>query len=211
MQLLVEASPLMTPLETPLHSILRQRGYRPSSPPTQQGRHYRRSHQPQQVLIPPLLSILRQRGHWSSSPPAQRENTTADATRHRRVHRQIHHSVAPPSGQLPNKRPPPVSPGHICRVDSDTLSMKPVTLHAASAAMFFRGQKEDPDREPSFLSWHPDGIVSPDQTVAAVLQHRPRPCGCCCCCCCLRSGPPVGTLYRDQRGGSTLPVRRRFC
>ena len=45
MQLLVEASPLMTPLETPLHSILRQRGYRPSSPPTQQGRHYRRSHQ----------------------------------------------------------------------------------------------------------------------------------------------------------------------
>ena len=113
------------------------RGAGHHSPPTQLGRHYRRRHQPQQVLTPPLLSILWQRGHWSSSPPAQLENTTADATSHRRcwssrpcgsrstghhprrrsgedtptdatshrrLHRQIHHSAAPPSGQLPNKR-----------------------------------------------------------------------------------------------------------
>ena len=78
------------------------------------------------------------------------------------------------------------------------------------------------------------GIVSPDQRVVAVLQHRLHPsmsrgcwcCRCCCCCCCCysyyccycnaaasclcSSGPPVETLYRDQKGGSTPPSRRRF-
>ena len=78
------------------------------------------------------------------------------------------------------------------------------------------------------------GIVSPDQKVAAVLQHRLYPTmsrgywcfRCCCCCCCssyyccycraaasslYSSGPPVETLYRDQRGGLTPLSRRRFC
>ena len=116
-----------------------------------------------------------------------------------------------------------------------TLSTKPVTLHAASAAMLSRGQKGDPNREPTFLSSPSAGIVSPDQRVAAVVQHRLHPtmnrgyrcCRCCCCCCCYcysyyccychaiasclcSSGSPVKTLHRDQRGGWTLPSRRRF-
>ena len=115
-----------------------------------------------------------------------------------------------------------------------TLSTKPVTLPAVSAAMLSRGQKGDPNREPPFLSSHSAGIVSPDQRVAAVLQHRLHPimsrgywcCRCCCCCCCCYSyyccychsaasclcsnEPPVETLYRDQRGGWTPPSRRRF-
>ena len=49
---------------------------------------------------------------------------------------------------------------------------------------------------------------------------RCRCCYCCCCCCCYchasascccSSGPPVETLYRDQRGGWTPSSRRRFC
>ena len=114
-----------------------------------------------------------------------------------------------------------------------TLSTKPVTLHAASAALLFRGQKGDPSREPPFLSSHSAGIVFPDQRVAVVLQHRLHPtmsrgywcCRCCCCCCCCcysyyccywhaaasclcSSEPPVETLYRYQSGGWTPPSRR---
>ena len=72
-----------------------------------------------------------------------------------------------------------------------TLSTKPVALHAAFARMISRDQKGDPYREPLSLSLHPAGILSPDQRVAAVLQHRLYPtmgcscwwCRCCCCCC----------------------------
>ena len=88
--------------------------------------------------------------------------------------------------------------------------------------MLSRGQKGDSHREQPFLSSHSAGIVSPDQRVEAVLQHRLHPtmsCGrcycrcysCCCCrrrCCCYVwlarrcfSGPPAETRYRDQRGG----------
>ena len=109
-----------------------------------------------------------------------------------------------------------------------TPSTKLVTLYAASAPMLSRGQKGDPHRKPPFLSSHSAGIVSPDQRVAAVLQHRLHPtrsrgrwcfrCYCCCCChgCCILlvrrccNGPPAETRCRDQRGRWTPPSRRRF-
>ena len=105
-----------------------------------------------------------------------------------------------------------------------TLSMKPVTLHAAFAPMISRDQKGDPHLEQLSLSLHPAGILFPDQRVAAVLQDRLYPtmgrscwwCRCCCCCrccycryccccccchasasCCCSSGKPTS--------------RRRFC
>ena len=104
------------------------------------------------------------------------------------------------------------------------LSTRPITLHAAFAPILSRGQKGDPHREPPFLSSYFAGIASPDQRVAAVLQHRLHPTtsrGHCCCCCCCRcccillarrycSGPPAETRYRDQRGGGTPPSRRRY-
>ena len=97
--------------------------------------------------------------------------------------------------------------------------------------MLSRGQKGDPNREPPFPSSHSAGIVSPDQRVAAMLQHRLHPtmsrgywcCRCCCCCCCCccysyycgychaaasclcSSKTLVETLYRDRRGGWTPP------
>ena len=76
----------------------------------------------------------------------------------------------------------------------------------------FLRSKGDLRREPPFLSSHSAGIVSPDQRVSAVLQHRlhstiSHGCWCCrCCCCCYchaaascrcSSGPPLETLYRD--------------
>ena len=75
-----------------------------------------------------------------------------------------------------------------------TLSTKPVSLHAASAPMLSRGQKGDPHQEPPSLSSYSAGIASPNQRVAAVLQHRLHPtmsrgrwyCRCYCCCCCRR-------------------------
>ena len=113
-----------------------------------------------------------------------------------------------------------------------TLSTKPITLHAASDPMLSRGQKGDLHQEPPSLSLYSAGIASPDQRVAAVLQHRLHPtmsrgrwycrCYCCCCCCCRRcccdawltrrycGGPPAETRYRDRRGGWTPPPRRRF-
>ena len=88
--------------------------------------------------------------------------------------------------------------------------------------MLSHDQKGHPRRGPFSLSLHPAGILSPDQRVAAVLQHRLYPtmsrgCWCCCWCCyccfCCRgccSGLPAETLYRDQRGGWTPHSRRRY-
>ena len=72
-----------------------------------------------------------------------------------------------------------------------TLCTKPVTLHAASVPILSRGQKGDPHLEPPSLSLYSAGIASPDQRVAAGLQHRLHPtmsrgrwyCRCYCCCC----------------------------
>ena len=108
-----------------------------------------------------------------------------------------------------------------------TLSTNPVTLHAAFALMLPRDQKGDPHLEPPSLSSYSAGIASPDQRVAAVLQHRLYPTMsrgrwcysryCCCRCYChattschCSSGPPADTRYQDRRGGRTRPSRRRF-
>ena len=112
-----------------------------------------------------------------------------------------------------------VSSVMLSRDQKEDPHREPPSLSLHPAGILSTDQKGDLNREPLSLSSHPTGIVSPDRRVAAVLQHRLRPtmsrgcwwCGCCCYCCCYCSGPPVETLYRDQRGRWTPPSRRRFC